>query len=148
MADKNMDWQTRLAVSYTDSDKNTVDITPIDSFSPSFALNADVLHSIEDTHIGVIYSPQAISFTMTVKAIGSVAAKLTKIAFEGQRFSITLQESGDGKDWSFSSIVLAGCVITSASTNASPSGAPTATFSGFSLQASAEPKQGAAVAIP
>jgi hypothetical protein len=148
MADQNMDWQTRLAVSYTDANNNDVDITPIDAFSPSFALNADVLHSIEDTHIGVIFNPKAVSFTMTVKAIGDVAAQLTAIAFEGQRFSITLQESGDGLDWSFKTIVLSSCIITSASTNAPVTGAPTATFSGVSLHAKEEPKTGTAVEIP
>ncbi len=143
------DWKTRLAVSYTDEDNNEVDITPIDSFSPSFSLNAEVLHSIEETHIGVIYNPEAISFSMTVKTIGDVAAKLTALGLEGKRFDIKLQESDNGTDWSFSKIVLSDCIITSATpTSATISGAPTATFSGFSLGASSEPKTGAKVEIP
>lgn len=144
------DWETRLAVSYTDEDNNTVDVTPIDSFNPSFALNAEVLHSIEQTHIGVVYSPQAMSFSLTVKTIGDVAAKLTALALEGKRFDITLQESENGgSDWSFKTVVMKECIITSATpTAAVVSGAPTATFSGFSLAASSEPKTGATVEIP
>ncbi len=141
------DWNTRLAVSYDDG-SGTVDITPIDSFSPSFSLNAEVMHSVEQTHIGVIYSPQQMTFSMTVKAIGEVAGRLTALAMDGTRFDITLQEF-DGNDWSFSTVVMRDCIITSATpTTASPSGAPTATFSGFSLSASAEPKVGAATELP
>jgi len=141
------DWNTRLAVSYQDG-TTTVVIQPIDSFSPSFALNAEVLHSLEQTHIGVIYSPQAISFTMTVKAIGPVVAQLTALAMQGKEFNIVLQESDGGTDWSFQQIVLSKCVITSATpTNATIAGAPAATFSGFSLQASATPKGGATITI-
>jgi len=145
------DWTTRLAVSYQDpTTKQAVSITPIDSFSPTFALAADVLHSIEQTHIGVIYNPQAISFSMTVKAIGDVVGKLTQLALSRQRFDVTLQEQqGTGDDWSFHSIVLTDCVIT----NASPSpttvqGAPAATFSGVSLHATADPKAASKVTIP
>ena len=127
------DWKTRLVVSYTENN-NEQTITPIDSFSPSFALNAEALHSIEQTHIGVVYSPEGITFSMTVKAMGSAAGDLTLLALEGKRFDINLMESGDGTDWSFKKIVLTDCIITSANpTAASPTGAPTATFSGFSL---------------
>jgi hypothetical protein len=141
------DWNTRLAVSYKEG-VTTVDITPIDSFSPTFSLNAEVLNSIEDTHLGVVYTPQAMTFSMTVKAIGDVAAQLTALAFAGTRFNIVLQEA-NGSDWSFKKIVMSDCVITSA--NPSPaaiSGAPAATFSGFSLGASAEPKTGPAATLP
>lgn len=143
-----MEWKTRLAVSYT-ADGKTVQISPIDSFSPSFSLNAEALHSIEKTHIGVIYTPQAMSFSMTVKAIGDVAAQLTTLALEGKEFDIVLQESDGGNDWSFKTIVMKDCIITSAApSNAAISGAPAATFSGFSLAASAEPKNGAKVEVP
>ncbi len=143
------DWKTRLAVSYTDEDGNTVDITPIDSFSPTFSLNAEVLHSIEQTHIGVVYTPDALSFSLTVKAIGDVAAQLTALALKGKRFDVALQESEDGADWSFKKIVMKECIITSAAPAAARvSGVPTATFSGFSLAASSEPKTGAMVEIP
>ena len=143
------DWNTRLAVSYKDEDGNTVSVTPIDTFTPSFSLSAEVLHSIEATHIGVVYSPQAISFSMSVKAIGDVAAKLTSLALEGKRFEIVLQESDGGSDWSFKKLVMKDCIITSATpTTATISGAPSATFSGFCLGASSEPKTGAQVELP
>jgi hypothetical protein len=146
--DKPMDWRTRLAVTYVDESGRQVDVTPIDSFTPTFALNAEVHHSIERTHLGAIFQPESITFSMTVKAIGDVAAQLTALALAGQRFDITLHEH-NGTDWSFKTVVLRECLITSASpSNATVSGAPSATFSGFSLQASAEPKQGAAVSIP
>lgn len=142
------DWKTRLAVSYTDEDDNTVDITPIDSFTPTFSINAEILHSIEDTHMGMIFSPEQMTFSMTVKAIGDVAAKLTALAIGGKRFDITLQEA-TGDDWSFQSIVMSDCMITSATpTNASPSGAPTATFSGVSLGATSTDNASTAVALP
>lgn len=143
------DWNTRLAVSYTDQDGNTVDITPIDAWTPSFSLNAEALHSIEETHIGVVYTPEVMSFSMTVKAIGDVAAKLTSLALAGKRFSVLLQESEGGDDWSFASVVMENCVITAATpTAATLSGAPAATFSGFALGATATPKSGAAVSVP
>jgi hypothetical protein len=142
------EWKTRLAVSYIEGG-NAVTISPIDSYTPTFSLNAEALHSIEQTHIGVIYQPQAMSFSMTVKAIGNVAAQLTSLSLEGKTFDIVLQETDDGDDWSFKKIVMKNCIITSASPSpATISGAPSATFSGFSLAASAEPKVGAAVEVP
>lgn len=142
------EWKTRLAVSYIDGG-NTVTITPVDSYTPTFSLNAEALHSIEQTHIGVIYQPQAMSFSMTVKAIGNVAAQLTSLALEGKTFDIVLQETDDGNDWSFKTIVMKSCIITSASPSpATISGAPAATFSGFSLAASSEPKVGTKVEVP
>ena len=142
------DWKTRLAVSYIDEDDNEVDITPIDSFTPTFSINAEILHSIEDTHMGMIFSPEQMTFSISVKAIGDVAAKLTALAVSGKRFAITLQEAS-GDDWSFESLVMSDCIITSATpTNASPSGAPTATFSGVSLGATSTDKLSAEVALP
>jgi hypothetical protein len=136
------DWKTRLAVSYQD-ETGTHLISPLDSYSPSFALNAEVLHSVEATHMGIIYSPQAMSFSITVRAIGDTAAQLTALALEGKRFDIILQEAEGGADWSFRKIVMSQCVITSAApTTATVSGAPSATFSGVSLAASAEATAG------
>jgi hypothetical protein len=143
------DWKSRLAVSYIDDTNTEVQVTPIDSFTPSFQLNAEIIHSIERTHVGVIYNPQGINFTMTVKAIGDVAALLTTIALEGRRFDVVLQETDDGNDWSFKKLVLSSCLITAATpSTATTSGAPSATFSGVSLGASAEAKQGTPVRIP
>lgn len=142
------DWKTRLAVSFEDG-PNTILISPIDAMTPTFTLSAEPLHSIEATHIGVIFTPQTLTFSMTVKAIGDVAAQLTALALEGKRFNILLQESDNGTDWSFAKIVMSECIITSAApSNTVISGAPTATFSGFSLAASAEPKTGSRITIP
>ncbi|MBS3939673.1 MAG: hypothetical protein KG028_01810 [Actinobacteria bacterium] len=129
------DWNTRLAVSYEANGQVTT-ISPIDSFNPSFSLNAEPIHSIEATHLGVVYQPSQLTFSLTVKTIGSVAARLTKLAIEGTLFDISLLEE-DGEDWAFSTIVLRDCVLTSAQpANTSASGgAPSATFSGFSLTA-------------
>ncbi len=141
-----MDWRTRLSVSYHDPNLGKdVEISPIDSFSPAFSLGVEPLHSIEQTHIGAIYSPKSITFSLTVKTIGPVAAQLTKLALEGTRFNITLSVH-DGTDWAFSQILLSDCIITSTTpTAASPTGAPTATFSGFSMQATATPSTVAGV---
>ena|ERR1700754_422923 len=133
------EWKTRLAVSFTSNGTNYL-ISPIDSFSPTFALNAEAMHSIEQTHIGVIYSPDSMTFSLTVKAIGDVAAQLTAIALQGTPFDILLQEN-NGDDWSFHSIVMSNCIITSASpSNATVSGAPAATFSGFALAGKSDGK--------
>lgn len=146
MAD-NLDWKTRLAVTYTDGGQ-TIAITPIDSFSPTFSLGVEAIHSIERTHVGAVFSPKSITFSMTVKAIGDVAARLTALAMSGKRFDITLQEK-TGSDWAFNSVVLSDCMITSATpTSASPSGAPSATFSGFSMHAAVDGKDSARSEIP
>src|SRR2546428_12672883 len=94
------DWKTRLAVSYVDEDKQKVDVTPITSFTPTFSLNAEALHSLEATHIGVIFSPQAMSFSMTVPAIGDAAGEVTAPALKGQGLDLPLPEA-DGSHWAF-----------------------------------------------
>jgi hypothetical protein len=132
------DWKdTRLVVTYNDG-RGDVEISPIDAFTPTFSLNAEAIHSIEKSHAGVVYTPQALSFSMTVKAIGDVAAKLTVLSLRGTPFDVVLKEKV-GDDWAFSNVVMSRCIITSCSpTAATPSGAPTASFSGFSLGASAQ----------
>ena len=126
------DWKTRLAVHYTDATGDH-EISPIQSFTPTFSTSAEPIHSIERTHVGVVFNPQSLTFSMTVSAIGDTAAKLTALALVGQRFDIALQEQ-TGSDWSFSTIVLKDCVITSAGpTSATISGTPQAQFSGFSM---------------
>lgn len=138
------DWRTRLAVSFQ-VDGKTVQITPIDQFSPTFTLGAEPLHSVERTHIGVIYQPKSLTFSITVRAIGGVVGQLTALALRGTPFDILLQEA-EGEDWSFSSFVMRRCIITSAQPGAATiSGAPSATFSGFSLETSVDPKVGEAV---
>jgi hypothetical protein len=142
------EWKTRLAVSFTANGSTTL-ISPIDSFSPNFALSAEPIHSIEQTHIGVIYSPDSMTFSMTVKALGDVSGQLTALALQGTPFDILLQEN-EGDDWSFHSIVMSNCIITSAApSNAAISGAPSATFSGFALASKADGKASATtVSVP
>jgi len=142
------DWDTRLVVTYDDGGPQPKEISPIDSFTPTFTLNAEALHSIEDTHVGVVYSPQSLSFSMSVRAIGNIAAELTALALKGTRFNITLAEK-DGDDWGFKKVVMSECIITSATPSAATiQGAPTATFSGFSLGASAETKSVGTASAP
>ncbi len=141
------DWNSRLVVSYT-ANNQTKTISPIDSFTPTFALTAEALHSIEHTHIGVVYSPQVMTFTMTVKPIGTIAAELTSLAINRTRFDVSVQEA-DGNDWAYSTLVMSNCVITSAiPSTATTSGAPTATFSGFSLGATETDKANTTSSLP
>ena len=124
--------QTRLAVVVNGA--TATPLTPIDSFSPTFAVNTEVLHSLEATHVGWIANPDSFTFSLSVKAIGGAAAQLTRLALEGTEFEIGLYEqAGSAGEWDFQKIVLRKCLITSASpSNATVSGAPVATFSGIS----------------
>jgi hypothetical protein len=140
-------WNTRLAVHYFDA-QGEHSISPIQSFTPTFATSAEPLHSIERTHVGVVATPQSMTFSMSVNAIGPVAAQLTALALSGTEFDISLQEQV-GNDWSFSTIVMSRCVITSASpTSATISGAPQATFSGFSMRVDATDSAGVKTSGP
>lgn len=142
------DWNTRLVVQVTNDGVTPPDITPIDQFTPSFTVGAEALHSLERTHVGVIFSPKAITFSLTVRAIGGSVGRLTKLALTGQRFDVLLQQQS-GNDWSFSSIVMTDCIITSAQPgSATVSGAPSATFSGFSLASTVTPNGGQAINVP
>ena len=128
-------WKSRLAVRYAPAGETAALITPIESFQPSFAMNAEPLSSIEAINIGVVYMTEQISFTITAKAIGTSAARLTKMALDGTRFQIVMTEDDSGDpEWSLAEVLLDQCVITNATpTAAAISGAPTATFSGFAL---------------
>lgn len=131
------DWNSRLVVKYTDADGEH-SISPIDSFTPTFAMTAEALHSIEQTHVGVVYGTKQMTFALQVKAIGDVVARLTRLALTGTRFSIALSE--EGTDWSFQSVVMSDCIITSCNpSNAVVSGAPISIFSGFCLSSTATP---------
>ncbi len=127
-------WNSRLSVSYNDGGTDQL-ITPIDSFQPSFAMNAEALHSVEATHVGVVYMPEQISFTLSVKALGTATAQLTKLAITGTPFKIVMEEVDEGDtEWSLTEVLLDQCIITNATpTTATISGAPAATFSGFAL---------------
>jgi hypothetical protein len=140
------DWNTRLTVKYQFNGE-TVLISPIDQFSPTFALGAEPLHSVERTHIGVVYQPKSMTFSMTVRAIGGVVGRLTALALNGTPFDIIVQVETGG-DWSFADIVMRRCIITSCQPGAvTISGAPSATFSGFSLETQVDPTEGEAVTI-
>lgn len=141
-------WDTRLTVQYTDDNGEVHEISPIQSFTPTFATAAEALHSIERTHVGVVVQPYSLTFSMTVNAIGTATAQLTALALNGTEFGISLQEK-TGNDWSFSTIVLTRCVITSVSpTAATVMGAPQATFSGFSMHVDATDSQGVKTSGP
>jgi hypothetical protein len=109
------DWNTRLVVQFSSDGVNFTDITPIDSFQQTVKTDAQAVHSLEQTHVGAVFSPADIQFTMTVKQSATVLADLTKAALDRTRFAIAVQKSSSstGNDWSLSSIVLSNCVITS-----------------------------------
>lgn len=123
-----LDWKTRLEV--------TVDgkvVSPIDSFTPTFTTPKTVIHSIEADNIGAVHQPQTATFTMTLKAIGTNVAELTKMALEGKKFNISIAEK-KGTDWAFSKMLFRDCLITSANpSNVVIDGVPTATFNGMIL---------------
>jgi hypothetical protein len=115
---------------------NGTPVTPIDSFTPTFNLNTEVVHSVEATHIGYVANPESFTFTMSVRAIGDGAARLTRLALNGDMFQIVLQEASGSvpTEWEFEQILLDHCIITSANpSNATINGAPAATFSGVCL---------------
>jgi hypothetical protein len=136
------DWNTRLAVDFTldptDDPNSFVPITPINTFSTTIGLVATELHSIEATHVGAVYAPRSIAFTMTLNAMGTAAAQLAALALKGTRFDIVVQVQ-EGTDWSFQSILLKNCIATQLQTNAPVSGAPTLTISGVALKATETP---------
>jgi hypothetical protein len=122
------EWKTRLEVSV-----NGKPVSPIDSFTPTFTTPTTVIHSIEGDNVGAVYQPQTATFTMTLKAIGTNVAELTKIALEGKKFNISVAEK-KGTDWTFKKMLFRECVITSANpSNVVIDGVPTATFSGIIL---------------
>lgn len=142
------DWNTRLVVQVTNDGGVPPEITPIDQFTPTFSVPAEALHSIERTHVGVIYGTKSITFSVTVRAIGGAVGRLTKLALNGTRFDVLVQQQ-EGNDWSFSSIVLTNCIITSAQPGAvTVAGAPSATFSGISLASTVTPNGGEAITVP
>ncbi len=127
---------TRLAVIVDGDSANP--LTPIESFTPTFSLNTEVVHSCEATHIGWIANPDSFTFTLTVKAIGGAAAQLTRLAMEGKELEIGVYEAAGSStsEWDFSHIVMRKCLITSANpSNVMVNGAPVATFSGISREA-------------
>ncbi|MBH0053123.1 MULTISPECIES: hypothetical protein [unclassified Salinibacterium] len=126
---------TRLAVFV-----GTTMITPVDTFTPSFSLNTETIHSLEATHVGYVANPESFTFSVSVKAIGGGAAHLMNLAMTGTEFSVGLYRQADSSpdEWDFEQILLEKCIITSANpSNATTNGAPNATFSGVARKAGA-----------
>lgn len=122
-------WDTRLAVFV-----NSAPVTPIDSFNPTFNVPVQPLHSLEADNVAHIVQPQAYTFTMAVKAIGTAVATLTGLAMDNTEFTVAVQQS-TGTDWTFKSIALNDCYITSVASTIVIDGVPTTTFNCISLQA-------------
>src|SRR5437588_10294114 len=101
------DWNTRLEVKLGDAT-----ITPISTFTPTFNVPHTVIHSIEADNVGFVRQPFTFTFTMTVRAIGSVVADLTELAVKGTEFSIAVSEKV-GTDWTFRSLKFSRCVLNS-----------------------------------
>jgi len=122
------DWNTRLVVTV-----GTTVITPIDSFTPQFAMQRTVIHSIEADNVGVVSQPRTATFQMSLKAIGPSAATLTQLALSRTKFNIQLGVQS-GNDWSFKKLLFRDCLITQANpSNTTPDGAPVASFNGVIL---------------
>ena len=138
-------WSSRLEVQVAAADDNNfVTLTPITSFTTTFASSVTQIHSIEADNVGVIIKPQTMTFTMTVPAIGpddashNNAASLYKLAIDGKPFNVQLTVA-NGNDWAFSQLIYRNCFITAASASnvnvGTTSGlldtTPVATFSGI-----------------
>jgi hypothetical protein len=131
-------WTSRLEVQV-----GNITLTPITSFTTTFASSVTQIHSIEADNVGVIKKPQTMTFSMTVPAIGTDptkenAAALYQLAVSGTAFDVALTVA-NGTDWSYTSLLFSGCYITSANpsnvTVGTTSGqldtVPVATFSGI-----------------
>ncbi len=124
----NLKWDTRLEVKL-----GTETISPIDAFTPTFAVPVTVQHSIERDNVAHIVGPHTCTFSMTIKAIGPAVAKLTELALTQTPFSIAVSEKR-GADWTFKSMAFNDCYVTSANPgNITIDGVPTATFTCISL---------------
>ncbi|NML51617.1 hypothetical protein HHL19_21840 [Streptomyces sp. R302] len=121
-------WDTRLTVMI-----DTTVVTPIDSFNPTFNSPVQPLHSLEADNVAHVVQPKAFTFSMAVKAIGPVVAKLTQMALEHKSFNIGVQEAS-GSDWTFQQIVFNDCYITSAASTIVVDGVPTTTFNCVCLE--------------
>jgi hypothetical protein len=140
-------WNSRLEVQVsTDPDAKTFKtLTPITSFTTTFASSVTQIHSIESDNVGVVIKPKTMTFTMTVPAIGpdqtsphDTAATLYQLAIDGTPFHVSLAVAS-GTDWVFKQLLFRNCYITAASgsnvTVGTTSGqldtTPVATFSGI-----------------
>jgi hypothetical protein len=121
-------WDTRLTVML-----GTTPVTPIDSFNPTFNSPVQPLHSLEADNVAHVVQPKAFTFTMAVKVIGPVVARLTQMAMEHTKFEIGVQEAS-GTDWTFQQVAFNDCYITSAASTIVIDGVPTTTFNCICLQ--------------
>jgi hypothetical protein len=127
------DWNTRLEVKLGDAT-----ITPITSFSPTFAMAHVPLHSLEADNVGVVRQPGTITFTMQVPANAAAVADLTELALTGGEFSIVVSEK-EGTDWAFKSMKFQRCIVTSAApSNIVIDNVPQANFTCLALTTSIE----------
>jgi hypothetical protein len=134
-------WSSRLEVHVAG-----VIVSPITSFTTTFATAITPIHSIEADNVGVIRKPQTITFTMTVPAVVSDppsqppaknVADIYKLAVNGAKFDVALVVKS-GNDWAFKSLLFSDCYITSANPSSVTVGTtsgqldtvPVATFSG------------------
>jgi hypothetical protein len=122
------DWNSRLQVAV-----NGTPVTPIETFTPTYTTPVTPIHSIEADNVGALYHPQSATFTMTVKAIGSNVATLSKLAIAGTKFNVLLSPA-KGNDWSFAQLLFRDCIITATNpSNTVIDGVPVATFNGIVL---------------
>lgn len=142
-----LNWKSRLSVKY-DAGDGDQPIIALESFQPTFAMNAERLDSVEAIGIGVVYMPPQLNFTITVKALGTAPAQLTMLALNGTPFQIVMEEFDEGDaEWALTEVLMEHCIITNAVPSAAAiSGAPTATFSGFALRGTAKSASDAASA--
>ncbi|MFD3565994.1 hypothetical protein [Streptomyces sp. NPDC058667] len=121
-------WDTRLTVML-----DTAVVTPIDSFTPTFNSPVQPLHSLEADNVAHVVQPKAFTFSMAVKAIGPVVAKLTQMALSHASFKIGVQEAS-GSDWTFQQVAFSDCFITSTASTIVIDGVPTTTFNCICLE--------------
>ncbi|HVQ93858.1 MAG TPA: hypothetical protein VMU51_22660 [Mycobacteriales bacterium] len=121
-------WATNLVVKV-----NSITVTPILSFNPTFTVPVVPLHSLEGDNVAHVAQPATFTFTMAVQAIGPVVAMLTDLALKRTSFTVEASEAS-GDDWSFTSLTFTDCFITSIATTAIIGGVPTATFNCICLQ--------------
>jgi hypothetical protein len=127
------DWNTRLEVKLGDRT-----ITPITSFSPTFAVGHTVIHSLEADNVGVVRQPSTFTFTMAIPANAAAVADLTELALTGGEFQVAVAES-TGTDWTFRSMKFQRCIVTSAApSNVVTDGVPQANFTCLALSVSIE----------
>lgn len=145
------DWNTRLAIVYQPQDPitgqpqgNALQITPINSFQSTMNTAAQALHSLEQTHVGAVFSPADIQFTMTVVQSASEMGHLMEIGLNRARFQIGVVVSEVNpvtgtSDWNLQQIILNNCIITQMQVGpivTTPGVAPTIVISGVSLHVS------------